>query len=828
MRRAYSRLMFLCGGTPGGRHVERGGRGASSARRWAGGVALNGLLLAGSPGSSLAQSAPAPAELQQVIVTARRVPEPAQDVPAAVTTLAADEIARFGVSSLEKVAATLPGLAVTRGNSGSGASISLRGIGPNFSSIGIEQSVAVILDGVYYGQGRIIDEGLFDLEQIDVLKGPQALYWGKNSTAGVISVTSASPTSRREFSVHSGYDFATDNLLGGFVASGPVADKVGLRLAVDAQQMRGGYVRNDAPAATYTTIDAATGAATDHAVPEPEHDLPRDRSVVARLTATWQPDDTLGLVLKATVDRHRSGSTSWNDRLWKCPGDSGGEPCGDDFVVRQNPVPPDIAAARPDMNRYGGQLYALYESNALTAKVDKTLPALALSSVTNVQHFDYRALSDYDFTAAPQIWSDEHDRYRAFSEELRVTTTLDQPLNFMAGLYLQRTRLDFGQGSALFGSENSQAAPAERYLAFDKDSATRGQTTAAYAQATWKFMPGWEAVVGARYTNERKTSYFTQPYVNPAFAPVYPPGARLDADQHFHDVSPAATLTWKPQRDVTFYAGYKTGYKSGGFSNSATISNFGNGLSDLAFGPESVKGLEAGAKATLLDRRLRLDVDLYGYRYTDLQIDFYDAQRLTLMTTNAGSATVKGIEAAAEYLPAGASGLRLAGSAQFNVSRYGTYIAPCWAGESQAQGCLPIGPGGALRQDLGGKATANAPRWTASLGADYRHAVGAGLVGGLSGRVRFSSRYNVSPFAQPLAVQPAWASLDAALQVGAADDGWRVALVGKNLTNRFIATSAFDQTGTGSPSGGETGTPANQFALFSPPRTVVVELSGRF
>jgi outer membrane receptor protein involved in Fe transport len=669
---------------------------------------------------------------------------------------------------------------------------------------------------------------MVDLAQIEVLKGPQALYWGKNSTAGVISVTSANPTKRREFSARVGYDLETDNLLAGFVASGPVADKVGLRLAVDARDMRGGYVRNDAPAATYTTIDAATGATTDHAVPAPERDLPRDRSVVARLTATYQPDDTLDLALKASIDRHRSGSTSWNDRLWKCPNDPGAEPCGEGFSVRQNPLPADIAATRADMDRYGGQLYALYQSHAVTAKIDKTLPALQLSSVTNVQRYEYWALSDYDFSAAPQIWSGEHDHYRAYSEELRATTTLDQPVNFMAGLYFQRTKLDFAQGSALFGSENSLAAPADRYLAFSKDSATRGQTTAVYAQASWKFLPAWEAVIGARYTNERKTSYFVQPYVNPGFAPVYPPGARLDADQHFHDVSPAATLTWKPDRDVTFYAGYKTGYKSGGFSNSATISNFGNGLSDLAFGPESVKGVEAGAKATLLDRRLRLDVDVYDYRYTDLQIDFYDAQRLTLMTTNAGSAIVKGVEAAAEYLPAGASGLKLTGSAQFNVARYGTYIAPCYAGESLQEGCLPTGPGGALRQDLSGKATANAPRFTASVGADYSHLLSAGLVGGLSARVRYSSRYNVSPFAQPLAVQPAYASLDAALQVGSADERWRVALIGRNLTNRFIATSAFDQSGTGSPSGGETGTPANQFALFAPPRTVVVEISGRF
>lgn len=816
---------------------EASARGSTRARlmrgltgsTWAVCCMFEGSLLVSWPqGSALAQTAAqAEAELPRIIVTARRAPEEAQNVPAALTTLSGEQTERYDISSLEKVAGALPGLIITRGNSGSGASIAMRGIGPNFSSIGIEQSVAVILDGVYYGQGRVIDEAFFDLAQIEVLKGPQALYWGKNSTAGVISVSSANPTDRRELVARVGYDFATENRTVAFVASGPVAEKLRLRLALNGQHMRGGNVSNDAPAATYSSIDAATGTPAAHAVPAPARDLPRERSFVARLTATYKPDDTLDLTLKATADHHRSGGTSWNDRLWKCP-NAATEPCGEGFTVQQNPVPADIAATRPYMNAYGGQLYALYKSHGVTAKIDKTLPKVALSSVTNVQRFDYSALSDYDFSAAPQIWSDEHNRYRAVSEELRATTTFDQPLNFMAGLYFQRTKLVFAQGSALFGSENSLADPADRYLAFRKDSATTGRTSAAYLQATWKFRPGWEYVLGGRYTRETKTSYFAQPYVNPGFAPVYPAGARLDAQQRFHDFSPSTTLTWKPQQDLTIYAGYKTGYKSGGFSNSATISSFGNGLSDLAFGPESAKGFEAGAKATLLERRLRLNVDAYAYRYSDLQIDFYDAQRLTLMTTNAGSATVKGLEAAAEYLPPAVSGLKLLGSVQYNVSRYRSYIAPCYAGQSQPEGCLPIGPGGALRQDLRGKPTANAPRWTAMAGADYTFALRDELVLGLSGRVRYSSRYNVSPFGQPLAVQPAYASVDAAIQLGTLDERWQLALIGKNLTNRFIATSAFDQSGTGSPSGGATGTPANQFGLFAPPRTVALELTGRF
>jgi hypothetical protein len=189
---------------------------------------------------------------------------------------------------------------------------------------------------------------------------------------------------------------------------------------------------------------------------------------------------------------------------------------------------------------------------------------------------------------------------------------------------------------------------------------------------------------------------------------------------------------------------------------------------------------------------------------------------------------VKGLEAAAEYLPLAVRGLKLVGSAQYNIARYKNYIAPCYAGQTQAQGCLATGAAGALRQDLSGKPTANAPRWTATIGADYDRSLSQDLLFGLSARIRYSSKYAVSPFGQPLAVQSSYVNVDAALRLGAANDRWQVALVGKNLTNNFVATSAFDQSGTGSASGGQTGTLANQFGLFAPPRTIALELTTRF
>jgi iron complex outermembrane receptor protein len=772
-------------------------------------------------------------QLEDVVVWARKIPENLQNTPVAVTTLSGETLERYDISSLETTAAVTPGLIVTRGNSGSGADFSLRGIGSSFSSIGIEQSVAVVVDGVYYGQGRVIDEGFVDLKQIDILKGPQALFFGKNSTAGVISITSADPGPDFEARTGVSYEFANQEPKVEAVISGPVSDTLGLRLVVSGEDMLGGYVRNTAAAGTYTTLDAATLASTEHVVPAPSNpDLPAEKSVVTRFTAIYRPDSDATVTLKATADHNLTGGTSWNDRTWRCPsgkpafpGDT--ETCGDSFTVNQNPLPADIAATRPDMGRYGGQLYTLYDSYGVTLKVDKTFSGLALSSVTNYQHFRYSSNSDYDFTAVPAIWSDEADQYRAVSEEAQVRTTFSLPVNFLAGVYYQGTRLDFAQGTALYGMQNTLASTADEYLGFSKLSATTDHTAAGYGQVIWSFLPDWEFAAGARYTSETKNSFFVQPYINPFLAATFADDYLFTADQHFHNFSPEATLTWKVDAALSLYAAAKSGYKSGGFSNSAAVTVNAAGVKDLTFAPETVKGVEAGAKADLLDRRLRLNVDVYRYTFSDLQVDFYDSQNLTLITTNAGSAVTKGAEFEGEFLPFASRALKFQATLAYNLARYRNYIGPCYGGESQAQGCTLVGPApdDAPLQNLSGKPTADAPEWTASLGAATQRRAAQGMVVGLSAEVRYSGGYSVSPFGEPLAVQSAYVNLDAALRLTTDDGRWQLALIGKNLTNNFVVTSAFDQSSTGTAPGLKSGVLADQVALFAPPRTVELRLT---
>jgi len=249
-------------------------------------------------------------------------------------------------------------------------------------------------------------------------------------------------------------------------------------------------------------------------------------------------------------------------------------------------------------------------------------------------------------------------------------------------------------------------------------------------------------------------------------------------------------------------------------------------VQDLTFKPETAHGVEGGVKLTV-QGTVRIDLDIYQYRFDELQVEFFNAQNFALITTNAGAATSEGVELQAQYLFPAVAGLSLRGSANYNIAKYQHYIGPCYGGQTQSQGCNLVGaaPDGAPLQDLSGRPTSDSPRWVGTIGMEYERPAGGGWRVAASADLRLSGRYSVSPFAQPLDVQPAYAALDASLRASTADQRWQIALIGKNLTNRFIVTYASDLPSTGTAPGGTTGSLADQFGLFAPGRTVQLQLT---
>src|SRR5262245_11884302 len=298
---------------------------AGSGRRESRLLAATVALILGSAASSVhAQTSPEGASsggIEEVIVTARKRAESSQDVPVNVTAVTAEKIREGDLTSLEKLAAASPDFQVGRASNGSGAQLTLRGIGSSSTSIGIEQSVAVVVDGVYYGQGRIIQEGFFDLDRLEVLKGPQALFFGKNATAGVISITTADPGDEREFRFGASYEFdASETLEGEAIASLPLTDTLGLRVSLRGTDMSDGYYENVADPVAYNTTDIVTGVTTPHTADPASADAPGQEEVLGRATLKWTPNDVTTATLKVAGDYNYFNNSSWNYVVFKCDG----------------------------------------------------------------------------------------------------------------------------------------------------------------------------------------------------------------------------------------------------------------------------------------------------------------------------------------------------------------------------------------------------------------------------------------------------------------------------------------------------------------------------
>lgn len=794
--------------------------------------------------AAFAQETPAPddarpavedAGLEEIIITARKREESLQDAPIQATALSKERIAQFDATSLEKIAGLSPQLFVARTSNGSGAQITMRGIGSSSTSIGLEQSVAVVLDGVYFGQGRVLNEGMFDLAQVELLKGPQALFFGKNATAGVISLTTAKPTDELEAIGRLYYEFEAQEVRTEAILSGPLTETLGGRLAFRWGHQYGGLFNNTSIDRDWTTTDVATGTITPDTAPAGNDDTPGAEEFLVRGTLSFDPTDSFSATFSGAYSSSEFENSGANYLIYRCPGGVGqanGTPCGRKFRISQNRFPQ--AARTLPFARSDGGLYNDYESYSFTANAEWELGSFTLSSVTNWQHNEDSWACDCDFQSDTPaqlgaVYATEFSEWRAFSEEIRLLSDFDFPVNVMLGLLFQDTDRDFDQWFGFLGLVNS-AAPSPKYFAVSvsKNGFTKGQTISPFAQVLWDVTDTIEVAAGVRYTNEEKKSFFVHPYLNPGVAALWREGQPLSADQDFDDWSPEATITWHPTEDLTLYGAYKTAYKSGGFSISGLYSNLGGSIGDFLFEPETVEGGEIGAKSTLADGTLRLNATAYWYTFDNFQVDFFNAPVFAFTTLNAGEARTRGFEVESEYAPDSVAGLTLRGSVAFNDAEYRDFIAPCWGGQGAARGCTLVVPGTVATpgQDISGERTSAAPKWAVSYGIGYEREA-AGFDWGAVMDGVYSGSYLASTIANPFTKQGSYATLNLSAHVGTPDGRWDLALIAKNLTNEVIINGGGDAPNTPAATA-PAGTIGDQIGLASNPRTVALQLTFKY
>jgi iron complex outermembrane receptor protein len=762
--------------------------------------------------------------IEEIVVSARKREESLQDAPVVVSALSKAQLERYNAGDMTKIAEMTPQLFVSRGSNGNGGTINLRGIGSSATTSGFDQAVAINVDGIQYSRANVLHQGYFDVGQVEVLKGPQSLFFGKSSSAGVISLTTANPGPDREAVLKLGNEFeASERFIEG-VLSGPLSDSFGARLAA-RYSSTGHYIDNLATA----TTDPADGST----VPAPEHDWPQEEQSMARLTLSYLGDGPFNASLKLFwVDMENVGQTQSAElALCEATGSSTvspGQECRGDWRVAQNPVSPQVAATESHWNYRGGEMYAYYRSYSAVLNAGYEFDAFSLTSVTGYYEFDNEYLGDYDYSATPATFATENPAESAMSQELRLLTSFDGALNAMIGGYYQHKQFDFKPQIVRIVPVPADPATG-RYTTWDKVSETTGDAWSVFGQLIWQATDTLEVNAGARYSDEVKDSFSVHNYVHPVAGTALglkPAGERLEARTHDTNISPELTVSWNPGTFL-LYGAYKKGFKSGGYSNSAILARVTT-ADDATFAPETVSGFELGYKSRLFDDSLQVNVAAYNYEFKDLQVNFFDSANINFITQNAASATTRGVELDFVWLTP-IDGLDIHGAASYNRARYGDFISFCYGGQSQEDGCNLRDDQGRPVQDLGGSVRPIAPEYTFNLGLFYERPLFGTLMVSFSADASYVDRYLLSSLGRQF-YQDAYLRPDASIGVGRADGRWKLSLVGRNLTNEYIAYDSGDSplsgAGTGQPEASTL--PADQLAIVGRPREIAVQFSLHF
>ncbi len=774
-------------------------------------------------------SQPDTATSGDIVVTARLRNEGLLDTPVAVSVLSADAINKYNATDLTKIGELTPTVIVSNYRTIGGGSIAIRGISSPPTQVGYEQPVSVAIDGIQSSSGRVATLGFFDIQQVEVLKGPQALFFGKNSPAGVISITTAGPTDRFEVGARAGYEFISDEASVEGHLSGPIGDTLGARLAVKYRNAKG-WLYNNAQVAPNPFFPAALPVATG-TLPGPPGRRVGDDELLGRLTLEYKPGSSFSASVKLFgLVAHDQGGGSFSQNIGPC---SDGRPrsfavvdpfgdCRADNQTSFSNIVPAIASRIPALN---GDNRSRGINRAYTASLvmKYDTQAFNLSSLTGRIFNRYRSVSGLTHTVDNALTTYENTSYRSFSQEFRLLTKLDGPLNFLFGAYFGDTRDDL-YNDTNFRADISYNAVNNRIETYEKIAYLTGKTYSAFGQATWLIVPKLELSAGARYTKEKKRTRNQNLYgVNSALGrfdtstTIFPgstdrtPGI-LAGSFSDGNVSPEATLSYHPVPNSTLYVAFKTGFKSGGFGITSPIQTVTT-LSDIDFNSETARGFEAGAKGRLFDRRLELTASAFSYDFRNLQVTTYDASTIRFQISNAGAVVQRGGELEAKF--DASREVKLHAAIAYVHNRFRDYTGQCYGYTIPAASALTAAapPGCSfvttaagtrqltaagtpvLQQVLDGRAPARSPDLTGNAGFELTVPAGANLEAGLTGDAFYSSSYFASDSFAPASRQNDFWRLNASARIGAQDGTWQVSLVGRNLTNKYYLLFAGDRTG---------------------------------
>ena len=700
-------------------------------------------------------------QLEEIIVTATHREQNIQDVPLAVTALSGAQLEAAGIFDATTIALNTPGMAYAEFSPGQ-ALISIRGIATTDDGAGLDNSTALFLDGVYIGRMAGINFDMFDLERIEILKGPQGTLFGRNAIAGAISVVTSKP--QDEFGAKVALTAGNEGIIRAQgLITGPLSSNLSGKLVVNHRE-HDGFVRNtllnkDVMDENYTSGRGQLMLNTD--------------SSEWLLSADYMEDD--------------------REAMGRAPIANGNF----DYVGTAI----SLGAGRPGTNASPIDGFTKRDSTGVSLQGDIQFGPGVFTTITGFRNTN--ADWEMESIGAPagggtdpangnfgaDVVDDILEEIDTFSQEFRWTSQTDGPIEYVAGLYyftedtdrVEQFRIDVNMvatGQFTVGNEYTR---------------TQNETTsyAAYGQANWHINDRWTLTLGGRFTKDERDYIATavncgltdQELADAGFAnfpacegvggslSIIAEAFTAPASESWDDFSPMASVQFQQNDGLMYYGTVSTGYKSGGFAGSQGVES----AATTPVEPEDVTNYEIGFKGDFAGDTLRINASAFFMDYVDLQVVRFGpvpgSAFGTFQTTNVGSADIKGLEI--DYY--------WQATERFSISGYYAYL------DSEIDGLTlntATGP-----EDFSGLPLRQSPEHSYNIVLAYGLPTG---VGDFDFRMQYSfvdDQFNDYVTMDETIIEEA-KLLDASVGWRSPQGMYRVLLWGKNLTDeRYISHS---------------------------------------
>ena len=761
-------------------------------------------------------SAPLQAQvLEEVMVTAQKREQSANDVGLSVTAFSNQQMEALGIEEATDVMAFTPGATLT--TAGQGIPIyTIRGVGFDDYNSNSSSTVGINIDEVALPYPIMTRLPQYDIERLEILKGPQGTLYGLNTTGGTINFITAGPDYENSASIRMGYDSNQKITSQGFV-NGALGENFAARGSFYVEQ--GGAWQNN----------AANGySGGDHG---------DQKRLGLRLQGLWQPSDSVSVLLKADFHQDESDNVVPQFDRFKFinPDADLGDPGITAFVAGEataaglpDSSDPNAASWNPGGNTFGGQnpdgdFDRDNDGLLLTLRADWELESMTITSLTGFNDYSRNEANNWDGVAI-RNWDQFNDtQIETFSQELRLTSTGSGPLTWIAGLYYAQDEVsEVSTGSGQLATSqvyvtpevlgvdvngdgiidiNDVTAVGFNFDLFSTQYDQDTRTAAVFGHMEYEFSPNWSAKLGLRYTDDERemidsctydvdgtlANFFTAAVfegavqyqqgdcvtLNPNTFESVPYNETLSTD----NVTGQIGIDWRPVDDTLVYGLVSKGYKTGGFGAPAAAS----WTSLESYGEEEVLAYELGVKSTLFDGALQLNAAVYHYDYEDKQVSSFIIDPVFGALTkiiNAPESTVQGFEMDLNWYATKSTLIRFATS--YLDTEYDDFQSYTF-GQSLVENPNPV--------DLSGSRIQNTPEWQHNLMVHHEIDFGSDHYAFLGGDWAYSDSFNTLVGNDPVFTVDSYSVLNVRGGFAPRDDRWRVTMWVTNVTDEDYFTA---------------------------------------